>query len=597
MVFFKFIFNVCKSIKKHTINVIFTTLIYSKIIPMKKLYLLILSIFGLAIMSDAQSQRLVLIEEATNASCGPCASQNPAFDVLLNQNRDKLTAIKYHWYYPGVDPMNAQNEAENNGRVGYYGINGVPTATIDGDIPDGPTFSYPGGPHGYTQALIDQYNAVPSPFNIYLSHHFSADQDSIYIEMMIEATAAVSGAMVAQIVVVEKHIYFSSPPGLNGETTFLDVMKKMIPNQYGTPLPSSFQPGDYLIIQESWNLQNIYDMDEVGVVGFIQETASKNVQQAGNSSTEPLTPLYNNDVNALKISNVTSTNCLGLVNPKITIRNNGANPLTQLDIHYRLNDEAVYTYSWTGNLGFLESTEVTLPQANFELLDTNYFYAYSDNPNGVPDEFTRNDTLIQRIPRAAITPLTVKFMIRTDPNPQEDTWEIQNSAGQVVESGGPYPNPSTIYQETFVLPDQECYVFKIFDTGGNGLLIPGFYTLYYGNNNNIIVGSTFGYADSAYFEVNTQVGITEKEGEACVSIYPNPANSFINLNFFMTYNEKVNITVYDLVGHAVKSETPSSLSAGQQEIRMATDDIKPGLYLVKTTIGGKTQTQKLTIVR
>jgi hypothetical protein len=43
-----------------------------------------------------QTQRLVLIEEATNASCGPCASQNPAFDALLNQNRDKLTAIKYH---------------------------------------------------------------------------------------------------------------------------------------------------------------------------------------------------------------------------------------------------------------------------------------------------------------------------------------------------------------------------------------------------------------------------------------------------------------------------------------------------------------------
>lgn len=564
---------------------------------MKKLYLLILSIFGLAFISHAQSQRLVLIEEATNASCGPCATQNPAFDVLLNQNRDKLTAIKYHWYYPGYDPMYNQNTVENLARVAYYGINGVPTATIDGDIPNGPTFSYPGGPHGYTQALINEYYAHPSPFNISMSHHFSADQDSIYVDMMIEATDAVSGTMFAHMVVVEKHIHFTSPPGTNGETNFLDVMKKMIPDQYGTPLPSSFQPGDYLILQGSWNLQNIYDMDEIGVVGFIQENTSKNVQQAGNSSTDPLTPLYDNEVNMLKISNITPTNCLGFINPKITLRNNGANPLTEVDIHYRLNDETVYTYQWTGNLGFLESTEVTLPQTNFDLLDTNYFYAYSVDPNGTQDEYTRNDTLLKVIPRAVITPLTVKLMLRTDTNPQENTWEILNSSGEVVESGGPYPNPMTIYQETFELADLECYIFKIYDTGGDGLLIPGFYALYYGSNNNILSGTAFGSVDSGYFEVNTQVGISEKEGEINESIYPNPAKSFFNINFFITDHEKTSITIYDLVGHAVKTETPELLSAGPQQIMIATDDIKPGLYLVQTTIGGKTQTQKLTIIR
>jgi hypothetical protein len=562
---------------------------------MKKFYFLILFIIGLAFISQAQSVRLVLIEEATNASCGPCASQNPAFDILLNQNRDKLTAIKYHWYYPGYDPMYNHNTVENLARVAYYGINGVPTACIDGDIPDGPTFSYPGGPHGYTQALIDEYQAVPSPFNISMSHRFSADQDSIYVDMMIEATAAVTGNLRAHMVVVEKHVHFASPPGSNGETNFLDVMKKMIPDENGTAIPSSFQPGDYIILQGSWLLQNIYDMDEIGVVGFIQNNTSKDVQQAGNSSTDPLTPLYNNEVNLLKVSNITETNCLGVINPKITLRNNGADPLTHLDIYYRVNEETTYTFPWTGNLDFLESTEVILPQSGFDILDTNYFYAYSVDPNGVPDEYTKNDTLIQLFKRADITPLTVKLMIRTDANPQEDTWEILNSAGTVVYSGGPYPNATTIYQETFQLEDVECYIFKIYDTGGDGLVIPGFYALYYGSNNYIKSGTTFGSIDSAYFEVNTQVGISEKESGTNVSIYPNPAKSFINLYFFMTGNENVSITVYDLVGHQVKTIDPGLLSAGPQDIRIATDDIKPGIYLIKTTIGSKAQTQKLTI--
>ena len=106
-------------------------------------------------------------------------------------------------------------------------------------------------------------------------------------------------------------------------------------------------------------------MDEIGVVGFIQNNTTKNVEQAGNSSTDPLTPLYDNEVNLIKISNITSTNCLGIVNPKITLRNNGANPLTHVDIYYRVNEETTYTFPWTGNLDFLESTEVTLPQAGF----------------------------------------------------------------------------------------------------------------------------------------------------------------------------------------------------------------------------------------
>lgn len=562
---------------------------------MKKFYLLILLVVGLAFFSQAQSVRLVLIEEATNASCGPCASQNPAFDILLNQNRDKLTAIKYHWYFPGYDPMHNHNTVENNARVAYYGINGVPTACIDGDIPNGPTFGYPGGPHGYTQALIDEYAANPSPFNISLSHRVSPDQDSIYIDMMIEATASVSGNLVAQMVVVEKHIHFASPPGSNGEKDFLDVMKKMVPDQNGTPLPSSFQPGDYLILQGSWHLQNIYDMDELGVVGFIQNNSSKDVHQAGNSSTDPLTPLYNNEVNLTGISNISETNCLGAIEPKITIRNNGANPLTNVDIYYRLNDETTYTYPWSGNLGFLESAEVILPQTGFEILDENNFYAYSVNPNGSPDEYTKNDTLIQMFERAMITPLTVKLMMRTDANPQQNTWEILNSVGEVVYSGGPYANPTTIYQETFQLEDVECYIFKIYDSGGDGLTIPGFYALYYGSNNYIKSGTTFGSVDSAYFEVNTQVGITEKEGETNVNIYPNPATSFINLYFFIGTNEKVSIAVYDLVGHQIKTEDPGLLSAGPQEIRIATDDIKPGLYLVQTTIGGKIFTGKLTV--
>jgi hypothetical protein len=491
--------------------------------------------------------------------------------------------------------MNSQNPVENNGRVAYYGINGVPTATIDGDIPDGPSFGYPGGPHGYTQALIDQYAAIPSSFNITMSHRISDDEDSIYVDMIIEATEVVSGALVGQMVVVEKHINFTSPPGTNGEKNFNDVMKKMLPNHYGTALPGTFGPGDYVILQGAWELANVYDIAQLGVVGFIQDNTTKDVKQAANSTTDPLVPLYDNEVNLSEVSGISATNCLGTVNPGIVIRNQGAEPLTSLDINYRVNDGEISTYQWTGNLDFLESEVVTLPTVSFDLQDENEFRAFTVNPNGVPDEYMKNDTMVKPFDHAPITPITVKLMIRTDNNPEETTWEIVNSAGDVQFSGGPYTNPNTMIQQTFEMEDVECYIFRIFDSGGDGLIAPGFYALYYGSGTYIKNGTTFGTVDSAYFEVNTQVGIAENPVETEISIYPNPATSSVNLDFFLWESSAVNVSVYDLAGRQVSFLDYGKLQAGNQSIRMERGELQPGLYLIQTLIDGKKYTKKLTI--
>jgi len=78
---------------------------------MKKIILFSLFL-ATAVLGFSQSQRFIMFEEFTQASCGPCASQNPAFDALLNANVSKCTSIKYHTSWPGVDPMNAQNPTD-----------------------------------------------------------------------------------------------------------------------------------------------------------------------------------------------------------------------------------------------------------------------------------------------------------------------------------------------------------------------------------------------------------------------------------------------------------------------------------------------------
>ena len=467
---------------------------------MKKQITLLFLLTAMSIFSYSQTERLVLIEEATNASCGPCASQNPGFDALLNQNRDKLTAIKYHWYFPGYDPMHNHNVIENNARVSYYGINGVPTATIDGVIPS--VSGYPGSPGGYTQALINQYAAIESSFEIDMNHYFSPNEDSIYVTMRIRAVEDVSGIIVAQIVVIEKAIHFTSPPGSNGEKDFYDVMKKMLPDQLGTKIPEAMEAGDYIIIKEAWKLANIYDFDEIGVVGFLQKSPTKSVQQAANSSTDPIVPYYSLDASITAIGNMTEKNCMGFINPIVTINNYGADEITSLNINYVINEEEIQTFNWTGNLAFLESRDVLLPEYFFYVEDENNLVVYLSDPNSSTDEYPKNDTLTRSFDRALLAPEEIQLMIKLDVNPEEITWEITDDEGEIVFSGGPYSTAGSIINESFLFENSGCYIFKIYDEGGDGFIPPGFFALFFGSNEIILMGTNFGAMSYEQFSVD-----------------------------------------------------------------------------------------------
>ena len=76
---------------------------------------------------SADSPRMVIVEEATNASCGPCARQNPTFQAYLEQPEVKQVAIpiKYQAWFPGKDIMNAADSSFHNSRVRYYGFQNI----------------------------------------------------------------------------------------------------------------------------------------------------------------------------------------------------------------------------------------------------------------------------------------------------------------------------------------------------------------------------------------------------------------------------------------------------------------------------------------
>lgn len=561
---------------------------------MKKIVLFSLFL-ATTVLGFSQSQRFVMFEEFTQASCGPCAQQNPAFDALLQANPTKCTSIKYHTNWPGTDPMNSQNPVDAAGRVSYYGVTGVPDAQMDGPAVTGP--NYVGAPANVTQAMIDTEYAVPATFNLSISHYITAANDSIYVTLLGQASESVAGAMFAQMGIIEKHIHFATPPGSNGEKDFYNVMKKMVPTANGTALSTSYETGDYFIVQGSWKLANVYDLTQLSAVGFIENNTNKTIHQATNSSTTPLIMPFNNDVQIMSTFNYSTTNCSGSVAPSVKIRNNGNQAVTSMTIKYFVNDGTPATYTYSGNLATLQQTVISLPAYTFTPLPTNSMKIYADQVNSVPDQYAKNDTSSVSFGNPPPTTNYAMFSIHTDKAPGETTWNIKSSSGTIIDSGGPYALESHSYTDTVHLAGADCYVFTLYDAGGNGICCTngsGAYQLISSTGTIIKQGGAFGFSELTEIKMNNPDAIEQLE-KTSMKVYPNPVNGEAKVTFYLQNPENVVLNLYNSTGQLVRSMNKGSFQAGDQECTLDAANLATGIYMLKMQAGARVYITKVSV--
>lgn len=324
---------------------------------MKKVLLFSLVTIGLLQVSFGQYQRTVLFEEFTQASCGPCASQNPGFNALLDENSDKTLAIKYQVWWPGFDPMYLQNEPDVDSRVSYYSVSGVPDATMDGVHIINDCAYYAGAPACVSQEDIDGAAAITSPFLINVTHSFNAEYTTVNVHVEITAGADVAGTLKLQVAVTEKEILFDTPPGSNGETEFYGVMKKLLPSATGTTT-GAFYGGETKSFDLSWDMSNIYNLNNIQIVAFMQDDATKKVLQAGVSSPAAGLPVVDYAANS-----VSAITCSSEYTPVVTVTNNSDAALTSLDVVYSIDGGAAATYPWTGSIAAGATGTISLPAA------------------------------------------------------------------------------------------------------------------------------------------------------------------------------------------------------------------------------------------
>lgn len=376
---------------------------------------LFLFLLGGAGFLQAQVAKMPFIEHFTQASCGPCASQNPILQQRLTTfGTANYVRISHQVSWPGTDPMNAAYPAGPADRRNYYGITGVPNTSLNGGAP---------GSSGtiITSTTLNNVAAQTTPYQLDITQNWiSGDSLEVDITVVNTTAAAVSSADRLRVSMVEDHVSYATAPGSNGETDFEYVLRMMYDPSTGMPstegatigsIPANGSLTYSFLLTGTAIPSYIRDLNEVSFVAFLQNNSSKAVEQAAKTQSGGVPGLL--DVSTQSASVVGAGYCNTTFSPAVEFTNNGADPITEVTAEYSINGGTAVSQTFTGNLTQGQSTTIAFPQTNIASGTSTVSYTITDVNNGgtvsgasisIPDE------LYSKLPAASVpTPVTEGF--------------------------------------------------------------------------------------------------------------------------------------------------------------------------------------------
>ncbi|MBC8266934.1 MAG: T9SS type A sorting domain-containing protein [Flavobacteriales bacterium] len=277
--------------------------------------------------------------------------------------------------------------------------------------------------------------------------------------------------------------------------------------------------------------------------------------------------------------------------PLIVIRNYGSTTLSSLEIQYKVTGGSTHTFNWIGNLAFLETEEVELPNLTNWSGTAQIFEVTLKNPNGQADDYSDNNSMktlydkVPEYPNTFVLWLTTNAGVtNTLTQVSETSWEFFTDNGNsVFSSGNLYSN--TPYRDTLTFTNG-CYTFVVEDTDEDGLN-------FWANNDggglvrfrdvgagwlqsfntdfgtNIIHQFTVGYPQNT-----TSINLLNNW-----TIYPNPTKDNLIIEGFSESN--IQITVRDNLGKTIINTQNSNSGFISKTIDI--DNLSKGIYFIQIT--------------
>ena len=246
------------------------------------------------------TQRKPMLEMFASSTSNYSVTGNTDLIAILASNPDNYSLLKYpmSWPSPG-DPYFTNEGAQ---RRYFYNVNTVPRLILNGVTQNNPI--------GFTQQEFDEAYQLYSFVNLDANYSVGGQKVDVQVEInSLCNTAGIWDNLTLHAAVFEYTTY--NNVSLNGEIEFYNIMKKMLPDEDGTPLPNlgvnnpAFTLSLSYEFNGSYNLpldattpidhlieHSIEDFENIGVVVWIQDDNSKYILQSATAnmiaSTNPL---------------------------------------------------------------------------------------------------------------------------------------------------------------------------------------------------------------------------------------------------------------------------------------------------------------------
>ncbi len=304
--------------------------------------------------------------------------------------------------------------------------------------------------------------------------------------------------------------------------------------------------------------------------------------------------------------------------PKVKIKNTGKNLLTYAEISYWVEGGNKWYYEWNGALAPFQSELITLPPFDFSGMDTadREFYAEAKWANGVPDEYDYNNKLTSSFNMTPKLDSVFYIFFRTNNHPEENYYIVRNEVGDTISFKSNLV-ATTTYRDTLRLVEGS-YTFDIYDYDNvnwgcgdgiswwlntqNSLETTG--QLKFMKLNNTIIKTFVGdFGGNTHYEFtvgyplgyNTpktpptppihNTGIADLVSlAATMNVFPNPANSSINIQIGLNKEAEGIITINDISGRTMREIHTDNSS--HHFVTVSASELSKGIYFVNFVANG-----------
>lgn len=266
-------------------------------------------------------------------------------------------------------------------------------------------------------------------------------------------------------------------------------------------------------------------------------------------------------------------------NPIIRVKNLGSATLTTFDVEYGLSGAGRCSYTWTGNLAFLEEATIKLPTLQWQGANPSdpTFTAEITSINGGADEFPYDNS--QQSTYELPDVFTLPFLllgVQTNNFPGETSYRLTDKDGGIIfQRTAGSMSANTLYKDTIYLSDG-CYTLTVEDTGGDGLQwwantaqgaghvrfynpVFTFLTL---RDFQADFGNEFHYSfvwnsiDSVQSACNVVLGTSTlpEANQLTHSVYPNPTTGLCTVEIGSRHQQNYTCTLYNSVGIIVQQQ-------------------------------------------